>query len=78
MTGSSLLLEKISSGQENLLLVILDRWGIGKEDQTNPIYLANTPIWDNLVKKYPHTKLGAAGEAVGLKPGKMAIPKPVI
>src|SRR4030042_5335667 len=70
MTGRSLI-----AGEKNLrgakaLLVILDGWGIGKADQTNPIYLAQTPFWDNLVKASQSTKLRAAGEAVGLQAGK--------
>ena len=53
-----------------VLLVILDGWGIGKKDQTNPIFLARTPVWDSLLQRYPHTQLQASGEAVGLQPGK--------
>jgi 2,3-bisphosphoglycerate-independent phosphoglycerate mutase len=57
-------------GKRHLLLVILDGWGIGKDDDTNPIFLAHTPVWDDLTRRYPCTQLQAAGEAVGLKPGK--------
>jgi len=70
MTGSSLIGGENKLQARKVLLVILDGWGIGREDQTNPIYLARTPFWDNLVKKYPHTQLAAAGEAVGLQVGK--------
>lgn len=52
-----------------LVLVILDGWGIGHEDEHNPIYLARTPTLDNLHHNYPHTILGAAGKAVGLPEG---------
>jgi 2,3-bisphosphoglycerate-independent phosphoglycerate mutase len=70
MTGRNLIngQNKILSGK--VLLVILDGWGIGEEDETNPIYLAHTPVWDSLVRTYPHTTLLAAGESVGLKAGK--------
>ncbi len=57
-------------GRRRVLLVILDGWGIGRDDATNPIYLAPTPVWDDLTRSYPCTRLQAAGEAVGLKPGK--------
>jgi 2,3-bisphosphoglycerate-independent phosphoglycerate mutase len=57
-------------GRRRVLLIILDGWGIGRNDDTNPIYLAHTPVWDDLLKQYPWTQLQAAGEAVGLKPGK--------
>ena len=70
MTGSSLLVGENTCRANKVLLVILDGWGIGNEDETNPIFLANTPNWDNLVKMNPHVQLTAAGEAVGLKAGK--------
>jgi len=70
MTGRSLIVEENKLRAEKVLLVILDGWGMGKEDETNPIYLAHTPFWDNLVGVYPHVQLLAAGEAVGLKVGK--------
>ena len=53
-----------------VLLVILDGWGIGKEDDTNPIFVAQTPVWDELNRRYPSSRLHAAGDAVGLKKGK--------
>jgi 2,3-bisphosphoglycerate-independent phosphoglycerate mutase len=70
MTGSPLFPGDWAVRSDRLLLVILDGWGIGHEDESNPIYLAHTPVWDNLLCHYPHTQLEAAGEAVGLKPGK--------
>jgi len=57
-------------GRRRVLLVILDGWGVGKNDETNPIFLAQTPVWDDLTRRYPCTQLQAAGDAVGLKPGK--------
>jgi 2,3-bisphosphoglycerate-independent phosphoglycerate mutase len=53
-----------------VLLVILDGWGIGRQDETNPIFLAQTPIWDDLLAHAPISRLQAAGEAVGLQKGK--------
>ncbi len=53
-----------------MLLVILDGWGIGKNDDTNPIWLAQTPVWDDLTRRYGCARLQASGEAVGLRPGK--------
>jgi 2,3-bisphosphoglycerate-independent phosphoglycerate mutase len=53
-----------------VLLVILDGWGIGSLDSTNPIFLAETPHWDELNRDHPHARLQAAGAAVGLQPGK--------
>ena len=70
MDGLDLAPEHEWGGRRRLMLVILDGWGIGKEDSTNPIYLAPTPVWDNLTHHYPYSSLLAAGQAVGLKPGK--------
>lgn len=58
------------NGRRRVLLLILDGWGIGKMDPTNPIFLAKTPQWDGLWRRFPSTRLDASGEAVGLQPGK--------
>ena len=68
--GSSLTPEHAWGGPRRVLLVILDGWGLGKEDDTNPIWLAATPVWDDLLQRYGYIQLQAAGEAVGLQPGK--------
>jgi 2,3-bisphosphoglycerate-independent phosphoglycerate mutase len=53
-----------------VLLLILDGWGIGRQDDTNPIFLAPTPVWDKLTRSSLSVRLEAAGEAAGLRPGK--------
>jgi 2,3-bisphosphoglycerate-independent phosphoglycerate mutase len=70
MTGRNLISSSLPIKADQILLLILDGWGIGKDDTTNPIHLARTPVWDNLIQQYPLTPLQAAGEAVGLKAGK--------
>ncbi|UCC85611.1 MAG: hypothetical protein JSV81_12175 [Anaerolineales bacterium] len=70
MEGASLAQEHDWGGQRRVLLLILDGWGIGKNDETNPIFLAKTPVWDDLTRRYPCARLQAAGDAVGLSPGK--------
>lgn len=57
--------------QRPIILTILDGWGLGPEDNTNAIYVANTPTWDMFTKKYPMTQLKASGLAVGLPEGQM-------
>ena len=54
-----------------IMLIILDGFGIGKEENTNSAYIANTPVIDNLYKTVPHSKLEASGLAVGLPEGQM-------
>ena len=52
-------------------LVILDGWGIAPPGPGNAVELAETPVFDDLWVRYPHTQLEASGEAVGLPPGQM-------
>jgi 2,3-bisphosphoglycerate-independent phosphoglycerate mutase len=70
MQGKDLACSHDWGGRRRALLIILDGWGIGKPDDTNPIYLAQTPVWGELTRRYPCIQLQAAGEAVGLKAGK--------
>jgi 2,3-bisphosphoglycerate-independent phosphoglycerate mutase len=70
MIGESLAPDHGWGSRQRVLLLILDGWGIGKNDDTNPIWLAPTPVWDDLTRRVPCARLEAAGEAVGLRPGK--------
>ena len=56
---------------KKVLLMILDGWGIGKNDSTNAIYTAGQPNIDALIAKYPSSQLSASGEDVGLPEGQM-------
>jgi 2,3-bisphosphoglycerate-independent phosphoglycerate mutase len=70
MDGSTIAPAYKWGGKRRVLLIILDGWGIGRKDNSNPIFLAETPVWDDLIQHYPYSQLQAAGEAVGLKAGK--------
>jgi 2,3-bisphosphoglycerate-independent phosphoglycerate mutase len=52
-------------------LVILDGWGCAAPGRGNAVELADTPVFDDLWARYPHTTLSASGEAVGLPEGQM-------
>jgi 2,3-bisphosphoglycerate-independent phosphoglycerate mutase len=52
-------------------LVILDGWGCAPPGPGNAVELGETPVFDDLWKRYPHATLDASGEAVGLPPGQM-------
>jgi 2,3-bisphosphoglycerate-independent phosphoglycerate mutase len=55
------------SGREGpLLLMILDGVGVGRQDKSNAIYLANTPHLDRLFSSDLYCELQAHGTAVGL------------
>jgi 2,3-bisphosphoglycerate-independent phosphoglycerate mutase len=70
MTGATLAPGYDWHGKRKVLLIILDGWGIGRNDGSNPIFLANTPEWDDLINRYPISQLQASGDAVGLVAGK--------
>ena len=53
------------------ILVILDGWGIGNGSKADVISQVDTPYWDSLLEKYPHSQLSASGEDVGLPAGQM-------
>jgi 2,3-bisphosphoglycerate-independent phosphoglycerate mutase len=55
----------------SLALVILDGWGLAEPGPGNAISLAQTPVFDELWEKYPHTQLSAQGPDVGLPEGQM-------
>ncbi len=68
MTGSSLI-GKSHRPAERLLVLILDGWGINDRRDGNLIARAATPVMDDLLTRYPNTRLKAAGSAVGLPEG---------
>jgi len=49
-----------------LLLIIMDGIGMGREDESNAVYLAHTPTLDTLFSSPLFTTLQAHGTAVGL------------
>lgn len=53
------------------MLLILDGFGIGLENNKNAIYAAKTPNLDALTASCPHAKLNASGRFVGLPDGQM-------
>jgi 2,3-bisphosphoglycerate-independent phosphoglycerate mutase len=52
---------------KKILLIILDGWGIGQKNFTNPIAQAGTPQLDKWRNNYPLGSLQASGNAVGLE-----------
>jgi 2,3-bisphosphoglycerate-independent phosphoglycerate mutase len=62
----------LRSGSHPLVaLVVLDGWGCAPPGPGNAVELAETPVFDDLWRRCPHTTLAASGEAVGLPPGQM-------
>jgi 2,3-bisphosphoglycerate-independent phosphoglycerate mutase len=52
-------------------LIVLDGWGLAPDGPGNAVSLAETPVFDELWRTYPHTTLTACGRAVGLPEGQM-------
>ena len=53
------------------LLMILDGYGIAKDPSVSAIDRARKPFLDDLFSRWPHSRLDASGEAVGLPEGQM-------
>ena len=50
---------------------MLDGWGLAEPGPGNAVELADTPVFDDLWERWPHTTLTAWGPAVGLPEGQM-------
>jgi len=56
---------------KQVLLVILDGWGIAPNAEASAVDKAQTPYFKSLLNRFPHSTLQASGEAVGLPDGQM-------
>src|SRR5438270_610858 len=54
-----------------LLLCILDGWGERSTGADNAIDKAKTPVWHELMRRWPHAQLNASEHYVGLPDGQM-------
>lgn len=54
-----------------LVLIVLDGYGYKADKLNNAIMQANTPVWNDLWSKCPHTLISASGLDVGLPEGQM-------
>jgi 2,3-bisphosphoglycerate-independent phosphoglycerate mutase len=54
-----------------IAFVVLDGWGLAPPGPGNAVELADTPVFDALWARWPHTSLTAWGPAVGLPEGQM-------
>lgn len=60
-----------SAKKHPVALIILDGWGIGRNEPGNAVLAARTPVMDRLLATYPHSTLRTCGEDVGLPAGQM-------
>jgi 2,3-bisphosphoglycerate-independent phosphoglycerate mutase len=63
--------QQAGSWPRPIVLVVLDGFGIGDGGPGDAIAAAPMPVWRGLLARWPHSRLGASEEAVGLPPGQM-------
>src|SRR5450432_3126253 len=56
---------------KNAILIIMDGWGLGKDEHADAIRHAKTSFVSSLYGKYPNSTLITCGELVGLPDGQM-------
>jgi len=57
--------------QKPVVLCVLDGWGYNPKKENNAIEMGKTPVWHELVQKWPHAMLNTSGNDVGLPKGQM-------
>jgi len=57
--------------QKPIVLCVLDGWGYNPKKENNAIEMGKTPVWHDLIQKWPHTMLKTSGKDVGLPDGQM-------
>src|SRR5205085_651638 len=61
----------MTSRPKPLMLCILDGWGERSNGADNAIDKAKTPVWHELMRRWPHAQLNASEDYVGLPDGQM-------
>jgi 2,3-bisphosphoglycerate-independent phosphoglycerate mutase len=61
----------VADGVRPVVLCVLDGFGIGDDPAVDAVAVAEMPTWRRLLATWPHARLAAAGEAVGLPAGQM-------
>jgi 2,3-bisphosphoglycerate-independent phosphoglycerate mutase len=61
----------MTSRPKPLMLCILDGWGERPNGADNAIDKAKTPVWHELMRRWPHAHLNASEHYVGLPDGQM-------
>ena len=60
-----------TSAPRPVVLCILDGWGLAPEGPGNAVALAETPVFDRLMRECPHATLVTHGRDAGLPAGQM-------
>ena len=54
-----------------VILLIIDGFGLGKDNHSNPLYVSPPNYWCKLKKQFPTSKIKTHGTYVGLPDGQM-------
>lgn len=57
--------------KRTVILIVLDGWGIGRQDESNPIHVVQPKTFKWLEENFPVTSLQASGISVGLPWGEV-------
>src|SRR5262249_57516001 len=71
LARSGIVRHDLSGSFPLVALVILDGFGCAPPGPGNAVELADTPVFDGVLERFPHTTIEASGEAAGLPPGQM-------
>ena len=63
--------ERAGSSRRQVVLIVIDGWGVAPDGPSNAIRLAKTPTMDRLWSTSPRTTVAASGEDVGLPAGQI-------
>ncbi|MDP8921943.1 MAG: 2,3-bisphosphoglycerate-independent phosphoglycerate mutase [Chloroflexota bacterium] len=63
--------EHAGSSRRQVILIVIDGWGIAPDGPANAISLAQTPIMDRLQATSPYTSVATSGQDVGLPAGQI-------
>ena len=55
--------------KNKVILLVTDGWGVAPDSPGNYVTKSETPVFDELLEKYPYCLNQAAGNAVGLPEG---------
>ena len=63
--------QQTEKSRDNVVLIVLDGWGISSPGDSNAISQAKTPNFDSIKSRFGSYSICASGPCVGLKPGQM-------
>lgn len=64
-------MKTISQLSDQVLIIIMDGFGMNPNDYKNAVLNASKPCIDSVFREYPYTEINASGELVGLPKGVM-------